>query len=216
MDFARQTCSPEPIAVGLCRLSRGLGRAASDRHCGHVFGPLAARLNGGRYFDPKELTVYLIAAATGPAAFGTAICYFLRVPKVDFAMIVMALWLVTSMADRIGFAIAIARLHDPWRINPTDDRRRSVAVASLPPASPNAGTETASGGSQEKPLTAQWCTLADLFILMATAGITGLRIRRSISSTFSQIRATSPGRPSNRKSHNCLTIRGFWSRKPHI
>ena len=47
---------------------------------------------------PKELTVYLIAAATGPAALGTAICYLLRVPKIDFAMIITALWLVASMA----------------------------------------------------------------------------------------------------------------------
>jgi hypothetical protein len=62
---------------------------------------LALWLLGSMVVDiltPKELTVYLIAAATGPAAFGTAICYFLRVPKVDFAMIVTALWLVASMA----------------------------------------------------------------------------------------------------------------------
>ena len=62
---------------------------------------LALWLLGSMVVDiltPKELTVYLIAAATGPAALGTAICYVLRVPKVDFTMIVMALWLVASMA----------------------------------------------------------------------------------------------------------------------
>ena len=62
---------------------------------------LALWLLGSMVVDiltPKELTVYLIAAATGPAAFGTAICYWLRVPKVDFAMIITVLWLVASMA----------------------------------------------------------------------------------------------------------------------
>lgn len=50
------------------------------------------------FLTPKELTLYLIAAATGPAAFGSAIFYLLRVPKVDFAIIMTALWLVASMA----------------------------------------------------------------------------------------------------------------------
>lgn len=50
------------------------------------------------FLTPKELTFYLIAAATGPAALGTALCYFLRIPKIDFAMIVVSLWLVASMA----------------------------------------------------------------------------------------------------------------------
>jgi len=62
---------------------------------------LALWLLGSMVVDiltPKELTFYLIAAATGPAAFGTALCYLLRVPKIDFAMIVTALWLVASMA----------------------------------------------------------------------------------------------------------------------
>jgi hypothetical protein len=62
---------------------------------------LALWLLGSMVVDiltPKELTVYLAAAATGPAAFGTAICYWLRIPKVDFAMIIAVLWLVTSMA----------------------------------------------------------------------------------------------------------------------
>lgn len=62
---------------------------------------LALWLLGSMVVDiltPKELTVYLIAAATGPAAFGTAICYWLRIPKVDFAMIITVLWLVASMA----------------------------------------------------------------------------------------------------------------------
>jgi hypothetical protein len=36
----------------------------------------------------------------------------------------------------------------------------------------------------------------------------------AITPTFSQRRATSPDRPSNRKNHNCLATRGLWPRKP--
>lgn len=50
------------------------------------------------FLTPQELTIYMIAAATGPAALSTAIFYLLRVPKVDFAIIMAALWLVASMA----------------------------------------------------------------------------------------------------------------------
>jgi hypothetical protein len=47
---------------------------------------------------PKELTVYMIAAATGPATIGTAFCYLLRIPRIDFAIVATALWLMASMA----------------------------------------------------------------------------------------------------------------------
>lgn len=47
---------------------------------------------------PKELTIYMAALATGPAAIGTAACYFLRIPKLDFAIIFASFWLLASMA----------------------------------------------------------------------------------------------------------------------
>jgi hypothetical protein len=47
---------------------------------------------------PKEMTIYLVALATGPAAIGTAACYFLQTPKLDFAIIFASFWLMASMA----------------------------------------------------------------------------------------------------------------------
>jgi hypothetical protein len=46
---------------------------------------------------PKELTVYMIAAASAPAVIGTGLCYYLRFPRMDFAMIFATLWLVASL-----------------------------------------------------------------------------------------------------------------------
>jgi len=89
---------------------------------------------------PKELTVYMIAAATGPAAIGTALCYFLQIPKIDFAMIFASLWLTALMAIEwispaplpnfvIGGAFAPALivgavLH--WHQYRSNDRRRAI------------------------------------------------------------------------------------------
>jgi hypothetical protein len=39
------------------------------------------------HLTPKELTVYMIAAATAPAVIGTALAYYLRFPKIDFVLI---------------------------------------------------------------------------------------------------------------------------------
>jgi len=50
------------------------------------------------YLTPKELTVYMIAAATAPAVIGTALCYYLKFPKIDFAVISATLWLVAALA----------------------------------------------------------------------------------------------------------------------
>lgn len=47
---------------------------------------------------PRELTVYMIAAATAPAVVGTGLCYYLRFPKIDFAVIFATLWLVAALA----------------------------------------------------------------------------------------------------------------------
>ena len=49
------------------------------------------------YLTPKELTAYMIAAATAPAVIGTGLCYYLRFPKVDFAVISATLWLVAAL-----------------------------------------------------------------------------------------------------------------------
>jgi hypothetical protein len=89
---------------------------------------------------PRELTFYLIAAATGPAAIGTALCYFLRIPKIDFAMILVSLWLVASMAIEwispaplpdfmIGGALApplIVGAVLRWHCYRLDERQRNV------------------------------------------------------------------------------------------
>lgn len=47
---------------------------------------------------PKELTVYMIAAASAPAAVGTGLCYYLRFPKIDFAVTFATLWLAAAVA----------------------------------------------------------------------------------------------------------------------
>lgn len=47
---------------------------------------------------PKELTVYMIAAATAPTAIGIGLCYYLQFPTIDFTIIFAALWLVAALA----------------------------------------------------------------------------------------------------------------------
>ena len=49
------------------------------------------------HLTPKELTVYMIAAAIAPAVIGTALCYYLQFPKIDFTVIFAALWLVAAL-----------------------------------------------------------------------------------------------------------------------
>jgi hypothetical protein len=46
---------------------------------------------------PKELTVYMIAATTAPAVIGTGLCYYFRFPRMDFAVIIAALWLLALL-----------------------------------------------------------------------------------------------------------------------
>jgi hypothetical protein len=46
---------------------------------------------------PKELTVYMIGAATAPATAITALLYWLRVPKLDFAVSFATLWMVSGL-----------------------------------------------------------------------------------------------------------------------
>jgi len=48
-------------------------------------------------FTPKELTVYMIAAASAPAVIGTALSYYLRFPQIDFMLISTTLWLVAAL-----------------------------------------------------------------------------------------------------------------------
>ena len=49
------------------------------------------------YLTPKELTVYMIAAATAPAVIGTGLCYYLRFPTIDFVVICATLWLLAAL-----------------------------------------------------------------------------------------------------------------------
>ena len=47
---------------------------------------------------PKELTVYMIAAATAPAVIVVGLCYYLQFPMIDFAMILATFWLAAAVA----------------------------------------------------------------------------------------------------------------------
>ncbi|MHC2625095.1 putative membrane protein [Bradyrhizobium huanghuaihaiense] len=47
---------------------------------------------------PKELTAIMIAIAIGPAIVITAVFYYLRCPRTDFAVIFAALWLISDIA----------------------------------------------------------------------------------------------------------------------
>jgi hypothetical protein len=46
---------------------------------------------------PKELTVYMIGAATAPAFLILAFAYWRKYPKLDFGILVATLWLITLM-----------------------------------------------------------------------------------------------------------------------
>jgi hypothetical protein len=47
---------------------------------------------------PKELTVYMIAAATAPAVVVVGLCYYLQFPIADFTMILATFWLAAAVA----------------------------------------------------------------------------------------------------------------------
>lgn len=49
-------------------------------------------------FTPKELTAVMIAVAIGPAILVTAVFYYLRCPRLDFAVMFAALWLISDIA----------------------------------------------------------------------------------------------------------------------
>jgi len=47
---------------------------------------------------PKELNAVMIAVAIGPAIVTTAVFYYLRCPRTDFAVMFAALWLISDIA----------------------------------------------------------------------------------------------------------------------
>ncbi|MCG2631279.1 hypothetical protein L6654_32085 [Bradyrhizobium sp. WYCCWR 13023] len=47
---------------------------------------------------PKELTAVMIAVAIAPAIVITAVFYYLRCPRTDFAVMFAALWLISDIA----------------------------------------------------------------------------------------------------------------------
>lgn len=47
---------------------------------------------------PKELTAIMIGVAIGPAIVITAVFYYLRCPRTDFAVMFAALWLISDIA----------------------------------------------------------------------------------------------------------------------
>ena len=129
------TCSRASVAVGLCRLLRGLMRAASGRHRGHVFGPLAVGLNGRRYFDAQRIDG--LPDRCSNRSSGLRYCDLLLAssPQGRFRDDNYGALAGRIDGDRINFTSATARLHDPRCVGPADDRRRSAALASLPAAS---------------------------------------------------------------------------------
>jgi hypothetical protein len=50
---------------------------------------------------PKELTVYMIGTALAPAGVITAVLYWLKVPRYDFAVCVSMLWLASLIVIEI-------------------------------------------------------------------------------------------------------------------
>jgi hypothetical protein len=80
------------------------------------------------YLTPKELTVYMIAAATAPAVIGTGLSYYLRFPRIDFVLILTTL----GADDGMDLAGAVAGFPDRRGIGAGVDRRRHPALASLP------------------------------------------------------------------------------------
>ena len=50
---------------------------------------------------PKELTVYTIGATIAPATGILAVLYWLKIPRLDFAVIFATLWMVTGMVLEI-------------------------------------------------------------------------------------------------------------------
>jgi hypothetical protein len=115
------------------------------------------------HLTPKELTVYMIAAATAPAVIGTGLCYYLKFPKIDFAVISATLWLVAALTIEwispvplpgflIGAALAPALivgaiLH--WHRYRSGESRRRTARQPLQTsqdASPNGKPPALGGG----------------------------------------------------------------------
>lgn len=47
---------------------------------------------------PQELTAVMIGIAIGPAVIITAVFYYLRFPRTDFAVLFAALWLISDIA----------------------------------------------------------------------------------------------------------------------
>ena len=47
---------------------------------------------------PTELTAVMIGVAIGPAVIITAVFYYLRCPRTDFAVMFAALWLISDIA----------------------------------------------------------------------------------------------------------------------
>ena len=83
------------------------------------------------YLTPKELTVYMIAAATAPAVVGTGLCYYLRFPTIDFVVICRDALAARGADDRMDLAGAVARLPD-WSSVSASDSRCGLALAPLP------------------------------------------------------------------------------------
>jgi len=50
---------------------------------------------------PKELNVYMVGAAIAPATAISAALYWLRVPKLDFAVVFATVWMVSAMVLEI-------------------------------------------------------------------------------------------------------------------
>ena len=74
---------------------------------------------------PKELNVYMAGAAIAPATLITALLYWLRVPRLDFAVSFTTLWLVSGMVIELISPTPLSPFFSRRGVRTNGDRRHS-------------------------------------------------------------------------------------------
>lgn len=97
---------PAPRPTKLCaRLSHLVFPGGRDvRHVDAAIMFVSLWLLASMLIDaltPKELNVYMVGAAIAPATAISAALYWLRVPKLDFAVVFATVWMVSAMVLEI-------------------------------------------------------------------------------------------------------------------
>ena len=81
---------------------------------------------------PKELTAVMIAIAIGPAVVITAVFYYLRCPRTDFAVMFAALWLISDIAIAFISPKELPHFLIVLGFVPAATHRHRAALAALP------------------------------------------------------------------------------------